>query len=165
MLKSDFLAKLEANKDKPIIIGMSDEGQVVYANIPGHWLFIDGENLVAVRKVTNRGTYGVAGIVQQIYPFAVYTAPIEFVNYVESFIEIAPGKIAEALEGLEPVGTSKSLADIETEIEGDSILKALSPRGNLNVSDVAPGTSYGRFTGSAISTSSEGLPKYMKEDL
>lgn len=163
MLKADVLAKLEEYKDQPIVIGLSDEGQVVYSGLDGHWLFVDGDNLVEIRKTTSEGTYGVAGITQFEHPFAMITVPFEFVEYVKVFIPFAPGAIGDAIASLTPAGTSKSLDEIKSEIESDSILKALSPRGNVNVSDVAPGGSYGPFRGSAISTSIDGLPKYMEK--
>jgi len=166
MLKADVLAILEANKDKPIIVGLGDEGQVLYGGIEGHWLFVKGENLVEIRKVTaTKATSGIGTINSKQSPFSIYTTPFDVINYVETFIPAEPGKIAAALNGLTPAGTSKTLAEVEAEIESDSILKSLTARGNVNVSDVAPGKSYGKFSGSAVSTSIDGIPKYMKEAL
>lgn len=158
MTKSDLLAKLEMYKDKPIIIGLQDEGQCMFGNISGHWLFIDGDNVVEVR--INTGITGVSKIGQNEVPFIVTYAPVDTVGYVQAFIGDKAGSIAETIGSLTPVGTSKSITDIQSEIESNPVRKALTPRGNLNVDDVAPGKSYGQFKGSAISTSISGLPKY-----
>jgi len=163
MLKADVLAKLEKYKDSPVLIGLSDEGQVLYSGFKGHWLFVQGDNLVYIKKTSTEGVYGVGGITQQQHPFSLTVVPFDAVEYVKCFLPYGAGVIASALEGLSPVGTSKTLAEIESEIESDDVLKALSPRGNLNVDDVAPGGSYGPFRGSAISTEIGGLPKYMDD--
>ena len=163
MLKADVLAKLEEYKGRPIVVGLNDEGSLLYSGIDGHWLFVQGDNLVEIKKNVTDGTYGVSSGNQQQSPFTIMTVPFDVINYVKSYIPHKEGAIEEALSGLTPVGTDKSLSEIQSEIESDSILKALSPRGNVNTPDVAPGRSYGPFKGSAISTDIDGLPKYMDE--
>ena len=160
MTKSDLLAKLELYKDKPVIIGLQDEGQCIIGNISGHWVFIDGDNIVEVKVNTPDGLHGISKIGQNEVPFSIMYAPIDTVNYVKSYIGAEPGSIADAIGSLTPAGTSKSISDIQAEIESNPIRRALTPRGNLNVDDVAPGKSYGQFKGSVISTSLSGLPKY-----
>lgn len=163
MTKADVLAKLEEYKDKPVIVGVGDEGIVLYSGIEGHWLFVDGENLVQIKLNSNEGIYGVSGITQQENPFIVITVSFDYVAYVKGFVSAEPGNIAKMTNGMTPIATEKSLDDIRKEIGESTIVKALSPRGNLDVSNVAPGTSYGKFLGSAISTSANGFPKYIDD--
>lgn len=165
MTKADVLAKLEEYKDRPIEIGLSDEGALLYSGIDGHWLFMQGDNLVEVKKNISDGTYGFASINQQQSPFVMTTVPCEIVNYIRIYITNEPGDIKKTIKDMEVVGVSKSLDEIIKEIEGDSIHKASSPRGNLNVSDVNTKGSYGRFKGTAVSTNIDGIPGYMKDDL
>lgn len=165
MTKADVLAKLEEYKDRPIEIGLSDEGALLYSGIDGHWLFMQGDNLVEVKKNISDGTYGFTSINQQQSPFVMTTVPCEIVNYIRIYITNEPGDIKKTIKDMEVVGVSKSLDEIIKEIEGDSIHKASSPRGNLNVSDVNTKGSYGRFKGTAVSTSIDGIPGYMKDDL
>jgi len=165
MNKADVLAKLDKFKGQPVEIGVQDEGIIIHANIDGHWLFVEGDNLVEVKVNSSDGTYGFSSAIQQQNPFKITYFPFEDVYYVRSYIANDPGDIADKLSGLEPVGTDKSFDDIIKEIEGNDIRKALSPRGNLNVSDVAPGGPYGTFKGSAVSTSRDGIPQYMKDAL
>ena len=91
--------------------------------------------------------------------------PFEIVNYVRTHIKNEPGDIQTIITNMEPVGVDKTLDEVIKEIESDSIRKAMSPRGNLNVSDVNTQGSYGKFSGSAISTEIGGIPQYMKDDL
>lgn len=165
MNKADVLAKLEEYKGRPVEIGLSDEGAMLYSGIEGHWLFVQGDNLVEVKKASGDGTYGFSTVNQNQAPFVVTTVPFDIVNYVRANIRNEPGDIKTMLSGLEPVGTDKALDDIIKEIEGDSIRKAMSPRGNLNTPDVNSKSSYGTFKGSAISTEIDGIPQYMKDDL
>ena len=115
MNKADVLAKLDLFKDKPVEIGIQDEGIIIHANIDGHWLFVEGENLVEVKVNSSDGTYGFSGAIQQVNPFKITYYPIEDVYYVRSYIANDPGDIADKLSGLEPVGTDKSMDDIKKE--------------------------------------------------
>lgn len=165
MTKADVLAKLDEYKDRPIEVGLADEGAMLYSGIDGHWLFVQGDNLVEVKKNTTDGTFGFSTINQNQSPFTVTFAPFDTVNYVKIHIKNTVGDIQNVVGSLEPVGTDKSLDAIIKEIESDSIRKAVSPRGNLNVPDVNTKGSYGKFSGTVISTEIDGIPKYMKDDL
>lgn len=165
MTKADVLAKLEEYKDRPIEVGLSDEGALLYSGIDGHWLFIQGDNLVEVKKNISDGTYGFSTVNQQQSPFVVTTVPCDVVNYVRIYITNEPGDIKKVITNMEVVGVSKSLDEVIKEMEGDSVHKASSPRGFQNVPDVNTKTSYGRFKGTAVSTDIDGIPNYMKDDL
>lgn len=165
MTKADVLAKLEEFKDRPVEIGLSDEGALLYSGIEGHWLFVQGDNLVEIKKNSSDGTSGFSSVNQNQRPFTVTIVPFEIVNYVRTHIKNEPGDIQTIVSSLEPVSTDKSLDAIIKEIESDSIRKAMSPRGNLNVDDVNTKGSYGKFSGTAISTEIGGIPRYMKDDL
>lgn len=165
MIKADVLKKFEEYKDRPFKIGMSDEGQVLYSGIDGHWVFVDGDNVVGIRKMGINGTYGIPGMTQQESAFSVYTAPMELINYIEGYIPNKAGEVAKALEGLTPAGTSKSLEEIQKILESDSIHKAASTAGGLDVDDKAPGKTYGKFMGSYISTDKDGIPTNVEKAL
>lgn len=165
MTKADVLAKLEEYKDRPIEIGLSDEGAMLYSGIEGHWLFTQGDNLIEVRKNTSDGTYGFDSINQNQTPFVVTVVQFDTVNYVKTHIKNEAGDIQKIIGSFEPVATDKSLDDIIKSIQSDSIRKAQSPRGNLNTPDVNTKGSYGKFSGTIISTEIDGIPNYMKEDL
>lgn len=161
MLKEQVLAKLEEYKDKPVEIGIGDEGIVLYGGFDGHWLFTKDDVLIEIKKNSNEGTYGVGSITQAELPFIVISTSYDMISYVKGYIPHKAGAIAEALKGLTVAGSSKSLDEIQKEMESDSILSVYSARGNLNTENVEPGTAYGMFMGSAISTEKGGLPKYM----
>ena len=165
MNKADVLDLLLEYQDRPVEIGLSDEGAVLYSGIEGHWLFTDGENLIEVKKNFSDGTYGFSSVNQRQSPFSVMTVPFEVINYVRIYIKNEPDDIKHVLGDYAPIGTSKSIDEVIGEIEKDSIRKAMSPRGNLNVADVNTKGSYGKFSGTAISTEIGGIPKYMKDDL
>ena len=167
MNKADVLAKLEEYKGRPIQIGLSDEGAMLYSGIEGHWLFVQGDNLVEVRKNTFDSAYGFTSSGQKQSPFSVMVVPFEIVNYVRTFITNEPGDIKKIVTSdMKPVGVvDKTVGDMIAEMERDSIHKAMSPRGNLNTPDVNTKGAYGGFKGSAVSTSIDGLPNYMKKDL
>ena len=165
MTKADVMAKLEEYKGRPIEIGLSDEGAMLYAGIEGHWLFVQGDNLVEVKKNSSDGTSGFSTINQNQRPFTVTVVPFDIVNYVRTHIKNEPGDIQKIITDMEPVGVDKTLDEVIKEIESDSIRKAMSPRGNLNVSDVNTQGTYGKFSGTAISTEIGGIPQYMKDDL
>lgn len=165
MLKADVLSKLDEYKGRPVQVGLSDEGICLLGNIDNHWLFIDGDNLVEVKTNTSIENYGTATINQQQSPFIVTTVSMDNIVYVRSFIKNDSGDISTMIGSLTPVGTDKSLAEIIKEIEGNTVRKAMSPRGNLNTPDVNTKGTYGAFKGSVISTESDGIPKYLKDDL
>lgn len=165
MLKADVLKKLELYKDRPIQVGLSDEGIVLFGNIDNHWLFVDGDNLVEVKSNTSIENYGTATINQQQSPFIITTVSMDNIVYVRSYIKNESGDINTIVGSLTPVGTDDSIADILKAIEGNSVRKAMSPRGNLNTPDVSTKGAYGAFKGSVISTDSDGIPQYLKNDL
>lgn len=165
MLKADVLSKLDEYKGRPVQVGLSDEGICLFGNIDNHWLFIDGDNLVEVKTNTSIENYGTATINQQQSPFVITTVSMDNVVYVRSFIKNDTGDISTMVGSLTPVGTDKSLDEIIKELEGNTVRKAMSPRGNLNTPDVNTKGVYGAFKGSVISTESDGIPKYLKDDL
>ena len=158
MTKEDIIKKLNDYKDKPIEIGLADEGALLHSGIEGCWLFINGDALVEIKKNTGDGTYGFLGINQQQNPYVVTTVNMDTVNYIRSYIG-TDQEISNELSGLAPISTSKSMEEITKEIQGNSIRKANSPRGFSGFTNVKTGTSYGKFSGSAISTDIDGLPK------
>ena len=162
MTKADIIAKLEEYKNRAIEIGISNDDAVAYSGIDGHWLFIDDNSLVEVKKNSLSGSFST--INQQQSPFSVLIIPFENVNYIRTYIRNEPDDIRNVIGGFTPVG-DKSIDDIIEEIESDSVRKASSARGNLNVSDVNTRGVYGKFTGTAISTDIGGIPQYMKDDL
>lgn len=165
MLKADVLSKLDEYKGRPVQIGLSDEGIVLFGNIDNHWLFIDGDNLVEVRTNTSIDNHGTSTINQQQSPFVVTTVSMDNVVYVRSFIKNETGDIKTMIGSLTPVGTDDSIDTILKAIEGNSVRKAMSPRGNLNSSDVNTKGPYGAFKGSIISTDADGIPQYLRNDL
>lgn len=165
MLKADVLSKLDEYKGRPVQVGLSDEGICLFGNIDNHWLFIDGDNLVEVKTNTSIENYGTATINQQQSPFVITTVSMDNVVYVRSFIKNDTGDISTMVGSLTPVGTDKSLDEIIKELEGNTVRKAMSPHGNLNTPDVNTKGVYGAFKGSVISTESDGIPKYLKDDL
>ena len=165
MTKADVMAKLEEYKGRPIELGLSDEGAMLYAGIECHWLFVQGDNLVEVKKNSSDGTSGFSSVNQNQRPFTVTIVPFEILNYVRTHIKNEPGDIQTIITNMEPVGVDKTLDEVIKEIESDSIRKAMCPRGNLNVSDVNTHCVYGKFSVSAISTEIGVIPQYMKDDL
>lgn len=164
MNKADVMAKLEEYKGRPIQLGLSDEGAMLYSGIEGHWLFVQGDNLVEVRKNTFDSAYGFTTSGQKQSPFSVMVVPFEIVNYVRTFITNEPGDIKKIVTSdMTPVGVDKTIDEMIAEMEGDSIHKAMSPRGNLNTPDVGTNGAYGGFKGSIVSTNIDGIPKYMND--
>lgn len=164
MNKADVMAKLEEYKSRPIQLGLSDEGAMLYSGIEGHWLFVQGDNLVEVRKNTFDSAYGFTTSGQKQSPFSVMVVPFEVVNYVRTFITNEPGDIKKIVTSdMTPVGVDKTIDEMIAEMEGDSIHKAMSPRGNLNTPDVGTKGAYGGFKGSVVSTTIDGIPKYMND--
>ena len=164
MNKADVMAKLEEYKGRPIQLGLSDEGAMLYSGIEGHWLFVQGDNLVEVRKNTFDSAYGFTTSSQKQSPFSVMVVPFEIVNYVRTFITNEPGDIKKIVTSdMTPVGVDKTIDEMIAEMEGDSIHKAMSPRGNLNTPDVGTKGVYGGFKGSVVSTTIDGIPKYMND--
>ncbi len=159
MNKSIVLAKLEEYKDRPVELGLIDV-KSIYGNIEGHWLFDNGDCIIHVEKNASNPGYEIPGLTQREKPFAITAIHYDDISYIKSYIAPGPGEVEKDLGSLEPLGTSKSKDDIIKEIQGNSIYKALAPRSFQNVEDVAPGSQYGTFKGSVISTSKEGLPKY-----
>ena len=165
MEKEEILAKIEEFKDKPIIVGLSDAGTVLCSGFDGRWLFTQGGFLVEVRTNVTDTAYRINAVSQMKYPYKISAVPFEIVNYVQTFIGDKPGDIADAIENLTLIGTSKTKDEVLTEMESNSVRKAHSPSGYLEDPHVAPGTDYGAFPGSMISTTKNGLPKYVKDTL
>lgn len=165
MTKEEILAKIEEYKGRPIIVGLSDAGECLYSGIPGHWLFTQGGFIVEVKVSMAEHMYTIPAISQNIYPFKMTYVPFEIVNYVQTFMGDKPGDIRQLTEDLTPIGTTKTKEEILTEIEGNSVRKTQSVSGNLNDEHVAPGTDYGSFKGSMVSTDKSGLPQYVKDKL
>lgn len=159
MLKEEVLKKLEEYKGRLIEVGLADEGAVLYSGIDGHFLFTSGNNLVEVKKNAGDGTYGHSSGQQQ-YPFKITVVNFDTVNYVRTYFGKEIEDIGKIISGLEPVGTNFTFEEIKKKLETDNIRKALSPRGNVNDGNTDPGSSYGRFTGSVVSTNIDGLPDY-----
>ena len=117
MTKADVMAKLEEYKGRPIEIGLSDEGAMLYAGIEGHWLFVQGDNLVEVKKNSSDGTSGFSTVNQNQRPFTVTVVPFDIVNYVRTHIKNEPGDIQKIITDMEPVGVDKTLDEVIKEIE------------------------------------------------
>lgn len=158
MNKSVVLAKLEEYKDRPIELGLLDVG-CVKGNIEGHWLFDGGDCLIHVEKNVSNASYEIPSLTQREKPFIMTHIYYDDISYVKTYIAPGSGEIDKDLGSFTPIGTSKSSDEILKELQGNSIHKALSPRSFNNVSEVEPGSSYGTFKGSVISTSVDGLPK------
>lgn len=159
MNKSIVLAKLEEYKDRPIELGLLDV-KSVYGNIEGHWFFDGGDCLIHVEKNVSNASYEIPGLTQREKPFIMTLIYYDDISYIKTYISPGSGEIEKDLGSFDVIGTSKSKDDILKEIQGNSIYKALGPRSFQNVDEVAPGSQYGTFKGSVISTSKEGLPKY-----
>ena len=170
MQKEIVLAKLKEFAGRPIVVGLADEGVVLYGGIEGHWLFNSGDSLIEIKKNIGDGVSHHGDIDQHIYPFQITTVNFDTINYVRSFIGRESGEIKKFTSGFTPVATKDDLSTIINIIEGDSIHKASAPRGNLNSETVKPNGPFGQWRGVAISTNIEGLPKYYddmveKEDI
>lgn len=165
MEKTEVLHIIEFLKDKPFEIGMADEGATAYGNIDGHWIFIANNSLVEVRKNTVDHSYGYGPMSSSISPFVIRYLDYVSITHIQSIISNEPGDISAAIANLTPAGTSKSLADITKEIESDSIRKVQSPSGNIMTDDTLPGSSYGSFKGSIISTSADGINPILEKHL
>ena len=159
MNKSIVLEKLNEYKNRPVEIGLLDV-KSVYGNIEGHWLLDGGDCLIHVEKNVSNPGYEIPGITQREKPFVITNIYYDDISYIKTYVSPGNGNIQKDLGSYSPIGTDKSLDDIIKEIEGDSINRALAPRGFQNVDNVAPNGSYGTFKGSVISTSIDGLPKY-----
>lgn len=165
MNKQDVLAKIEEYKNVPYEIGLADEGVVLHGNVEGHWIFNKGDQLIEIKVNTADGTYGFSNINQKENPFKVTTINFDTINYIRGYINNKKGSIADALNGLTPIGTSLTLSEIQTAMESNSIRKAKSPSGNLNDPHVAPDGEYGAFKGSIVGVGRNAIPKYVTDKL
>lgn len=163
MLKADCLKKLEEYKDRPVVLGGSDQGETFYGNIDGHWLFDEDNMLVEVKTNTMDGTYNFNVVAQNISPFVVTCMPYETINYVKVFSTHDSKDIHNLMKNMTQVGTSKSKDEVMKDIESSTIRKACSIRGNNE--NTSYGGPYGPFNGSIISTERNGVPKNVKDDL
>ena len=163
MLKADCLKKLEEYKDRPVVLGGSDQGETFYGNIDGHWLFDEDNMLVEVKTNTMDGTYNFNVVAQNISPFVITCMPYETINYVKVFSTHDSKDIHNLMKNMTQVGTSKSKDEVMKDIESSTIRKACSIRGNNE--NTSYGGPYGPFNGSIISTERNGVPKNVKDDL
>lgn len=158
MTKEEVLYMLDKYKDRPFEIDTGDSAACIRGNIEGHWLFIKGDSLVEVKKNTPDGTYNYANTSQAQTPFKVTVLSFDNIAYFRSYITSDPNDVENQLNDLTPTGTSKTMEDIIKEIETDTIHNAASPMGYLNTNQTAPGTQYGNFKGTMISTEKGGIP-------
>ena len=165
MDKSKVLSLLEKYKDTPVEVTDAANSTMFYANIDGRWLFDGGDYLIHVSKNTGNGKFAVADMDQRMRPFVIQYITYDDVISVRAFIDNKPGSIDSVLSGLTPIATSKSADEVLKAIESDSIFKASSTSGPLNAPETAPDGAYGRFTGSYISTSKDGIPKNVLDKL
>ena len=112
---------------------------------------------------TPDGAYDFLNTHQSQAPFKVTYCSFDTIAYIRSFITSKPGDIETQISDFTPVGTSKSKDEIITEITGDSIYNAASARGYLDNENTAPGTMYGKFRGSILSTDINGVPNNVKD--
>ena len=159
MQKEDVLKLFEKYKDRPFEIDLGDSAACMRGNIDGHWLFLDTNGVIEVKKNTPDGSFNIADTNQPQCPFKVTFTSFENIAYIRSFIKHEVGDIEKQLGNLTPIGTSKSMADILKEIQTDSIHNAASATGFLNTESTAPGTMYGNFRGSVLSTDIGGIPE------
>lgn len=159
MNKEEVLYMFNKYKDRPVEIDTGDSAAVLRGNIDGHWLFMYGDSVIEVKKNTPDGTFNIANTNQPQCPFKVTAMSIDAISYIRSVINTEAGDVEKQIGDLEPVGTSKSIKDILTEMETDSIYHASSARGFLNADENAPGTMYGQFRGSVLSTDIGGVPE------
>ncbi len=165
MDKAKVLSLLEKYKDVPVEVTDAANSTMFYANIDGRWLFDGGDYLIHVSKNTGNGKFAVADMDQRQRPFTIQYITYDDVISIRAFIDNKPGSARAIISELTPLGTSKSKDEVLKTIEGDSIYKASSTSGYLNAAETAPDTSYGRFTGSYISTEKGGIPKNVLEKL
>ena len=159
MNKEEVLYLFDKYKDRPIEIDTGDSAAVLRGNIDGHWLFLKGDTVVEVKKNTPDGSFNIANTNQPQCPFKVTMLSFGDIAYIRSFINSDPGDVRKQISDLNPIGTSKNMADILKEIETDTIYNASSATGFLNTEATAPGTMYGNFRGTVLSTEIGGIPQ------
>ena len=159
MNREEVLYMFEKYKDRPIEIDTGDSAAVLRGNIDGHWLFLKGDSIVEVKKNTPDGSFNIADTNQTQCPFKVTMMSFDAIAYIRSFINSDHDDVRKQISDIEPVGTSKNMADILKEIGVDTIYNASSATGFLNTDATAPGTMYGNFRGSVLSTDIGGIPQ------
>lgn len=159
MNKEEVLYLFDKYKDRPIEIDTGDSAAVLRGNIDGHWLFLKGDSVVEVKKNTPDGSFNVANTNQPQCPFKVTVLSFDNIAYIRSFIYHDAGDVEKQIGDLTPIGTSKSMAEILKELQTDTIHNAASATGFLNTESTAPGTMYGNFRGSVLSTDIGGIPE------
>ena len=117
-------------------------------------------DLIHVEKNVSNASYEIPSLTQREKPFVMTHIYYDDISYIKTYISPGSGEIEKDLGSFSPIGTEKSKDDVIKELQGDSVHKVLGPRSFQNVDNVAPGSSYGTFKGSAISTSIDGLPEY-----
>lgn len=162
MEKVDVLAKLEEFKDRPIEI-YCDNSIMLYANLPGHWVFTNDNELIEIAKNSSRGLAGVEGMSQNEAPFIITYTTFDMVQYIKGYIPPNSEKIKSIVSGMDPIGTDKSIDDVIKEICQDSIILANSPHGFQNDKRYYDDT-YGQFSGTFISKDGK-LPQGLLDSL
>ena len=157
MEKADVLNTLEKYKGRMIQIGLSDDGNMMFSGLDGHWLFTDDTCIIEVKKNTSNGHYGFGEVMQQLNPFIITRANFADIVYIKTYMGKESGEISDFISSLTPVD-DRDINDVIKELESDSIRKANSPMGFSNNEE---NKSYGIFKGSVISTEVGGIPPYL----
>lgn len=147
---------------KAEIVG-SDAQVSIYVGLSGRYAFFTDDGVAEIKINSSNPQMGVMGMSQTESPF-IYT----FLSYDDvEIVKVYCGDadMSEALTGLEPVDSNLSIDDIIKAVQAAPVNKALSPRGNLNSAPTEPGSAYGEFKGTAITTDKNGFPEYMKKVL
>lgn len=161
MTREEVLKKLEEYKDRPIEIFL-DNANYMYIGVEGHWVFEDETGLTEISVNTAGITPGVAGMTQKESPFVIFHTEWDTIQYIRGYIGPYPSKVLEVTANLAPIGTSKTLEEIQKEISSAKVMLANSPTGFSNRDEVAT-DSYGQFTGSAVSVTKDGIPEAVRK--
>lgn len=161
MTRDEVLKKLEEYKDRPIEIFL-DNANYMYIGVEGHWVFEDETGLTEISINTAGITPGVRGMTQNESPFVILHTEWDTIQYIRGYIGPYPDKILEVTNNLTPIGTSKTLTEIQNEIATSRVMMSSHPTGFSNRDEVAT-DSYGQFTGTAVSTSKFGVPEAIKK--
>lgn len=156
MDKTKVLDILSKFKDRPVEVRL-DGDITFYGNMEGRWLLDGGNYIVAVTKNTQNGSYQLKGSTQNVKPFTITYASYNDVFNIRSYIGHEPGDIQSDVGSLTPLATSKTIGDIITELQTDSIHNAASPTGYLDTEDTKDGSDYGHFRGARVTTSIDGF--------
>lgn len=161
MTKDQVLKKLEEYKGRPVEIFL-DNANYMYIGVEGHWVFEDETGLTEIAVNTAGVTPGVAGMTQNESPFVILHTEWDTIQYIRGYIGPYADKIIEITQDLKPIATDKTLKEIQDEIVTSQVMLSKSPT-TFNRRDEVATDSYGQFTGSAISTSKDGVPYAIKK--